>query len=119
MNEYPEDILITALDGFGYPVFRQGSLSEEEPYPQTFVTWWNASEDGIAFYDNSTTAVEYRYYVNVYSTSTNTVYSLLRQIWQSLKQIGFVSSDRGHDVASDEVTHIGRGMTVIYRREEE
>ena len=37
-----EDNLILILEQFNYPVFRQGSLTEDDPYPKTFITFWNA-----------------------------------------------------------------------------
>lgn len=109
-----ENTLIVTLKTFGYPVLRQGSLTEKQPYPATFITWWNNSEQGAAFYDNKTTAVKYSFYVNVYSTSADTAYTLLRQVRNALKDIGYVAPDRGHDVASDEPTHVGRGMEVLF-----
>ena len=114
-----ENALIVVLKSFNYPVFRQGSLAEDEPYPPTFVTWWNRSEEGVSFYDNKTTRVSYVYDVNVYSTDVETSYSLLREIRAALKASGWVMQDRGHDIASDEITHTGRGMTILYNENEE
>lgn len=109
-----EDILIQLLSSFGYPVFRQGSLTEDQAYPETFFTFWNASEDGESFYDNSTVSVLYDFDVNVYSSSPATAYSLLTAARNLLKQNGWITVSRGYDVASDEVTHIGRGMNVQF-----
>lgn len=109
-----EDILINLLQTFGYPVFRQGSLSKDEAYPDTFFTFWNNSETGQSFYDNDTAIVDYDFSVNVYSTDTDKVYSLIASARTLLKSNGWIIVSRGYDVGSDEITHIGRGFEIEY-----
>ena len=117
-----EDNLITLLESFKYPVMRQGSLGEDEAYPDTFFTFWNNSEDGDSAYDNETVKIIHDFAVNVYSTDPDTTYSLLKQARNLLKVNGWIPVQMGYDIASDEITHTGRGMTVTYleyRQEEE
>lgn len=38
-----EDDLIEILSGFGFPVFRQGSLTDTDAYPDSFFTFWKRS----------------------------------------------------------------------------
>lgn len=109
-----EDILIQILETFGFPVFRQGSLAENQPYPDTFITFWERPADDLAFYDNDNYAVYYDYDVNVYSTSPSRTYQLLRDVIAALKTADWIIMDRGHDIASDEITHRGRGAEVGY-----
>ena len=109
-----EDALITLLETFKYDVIRQGSLSGSQDYPATFFTFWNNSEDGQSFYDNKTQTVRHDFMINVYSTNPNTAYDLLSQARTLLKQNGWIITERGYDVPSDEITHVGRGMTVAY-----
>lgn len=109
-----EDTLIQLLSTFGFPVFRQGSLTEDQAYPDTFFTFWNSTEYGQSYYDNDTASVVYSYDVNVYSTSPDTVYSLLEQARTLLKQNGWIIATLGYDLRSDEITHTGRGMNVMY-----
>ena len=108
-----EDNLIELLNTFGYPVIRQGSLADDEEYPDTFFTFWNNSEIEHCAYDGETVLVEYDYDVNVYSKDPTTTYDLLRQARDLLKRNGWTCFDRGHDLASDEATHTGRGITMI------
>ena len=108
-----EDKLIELLESFGYPVKRQGSLSEDEQYPETFFTFWNNDEYEATAYDNETKRVTYDFDVNVYSTDPATVYDLIRSARALLKENGFVTPSRGYDVASDEDTHTGRGMNAL------
>lgn len=109
-----EDTLIQLLESFGYPVMRQGSLSADQAYPDTFFTFWNNDEDGQSFYDNDTASVVYDFDVNVYSSNPDTAYSLLAEARKLLKTNRWIISTRGYDVPSDEITHIGRGMNVQY-----
>lgn len=109
-----EDTLISLLESLEYPVYRQGSIAEDEPYPATFFTFWNRSEDGISFYDNSDYLVSHSFDVNVYSSNVSLAYSLQRAARDLLKSNGWTITERGYDVSSDEVTHIGRGFSCLY-----
>lgn len=109
-----EDILIELLESFGKPVIRQGSLAPDEDYPDTFFTFWSNDETEHSAYDNDTVNVDYDFDVNVYSANPDTAYQLLSQARRLLKENGWIIATRGYDVASDEITHIGRGMEVLY-----
>lgn len=116
-----EDRLIELLESFKYPVIRQGSLGDDEEYPDTFFTFWNNSEDGDSFYDNETVKIIHDFDVNVYSTDPDTTYSLLKNARDLLKVNGWIPVTMGYDIASDEITHLGRGMNVTfleYKQEE-
>ena len=113
-----EDALIELLETFSFPVIRQGSLAPDEEYPETFFTFWNNDESEHSAYDNDTVSVDHSFDVNVYSTNPNTVYSLLSQARKLLKENNWTIATRGYDVPSDEVTHVGRGMEVIYLKNE-
>ena len=109
-----EDTLIQLLESLNYPVIRQGSLSPSAAYPDTFLTFWNTTEDGHSFYDNDTVSVVYQFRVSVYSTSPALAYSVLDTARTLLRTNGWIIATSGYDVASDEITHIGRGMDVQY-----
>lgn len=109
-----EDNLISLLGTFGYPVIRQGSLPDNQEYPETFFTFWNSTEEGQSFYDNDTASVVYDFDVNVYSAKPDVAYSLLSDARRLLKENGWIIATRGFDVPSDEITHIGRGIVVMF-----
>lgn len=111
-----EDELILLLETFKYPVIRQGSLGGN-PYPDTFFTFWNTDDTEHSAYDNDTVSTDISFDVNIYSTSPATAYSLLDQARTLLRQNGWTIETRGYDVASDEASHIGRGMEIIYLKE--
>ena len=109
-----EDTLINLLGTFNVPVIRQGSLAPDQAYPDTFFTFWNNDESEHSAYDNETANVDYDFDVNVYSTNPDTAYLLLKQSRELLKQNGWIIATRGYDVSSDEITHVGRGMEILY-----
>lgn len=111
-----EDLLIETLQQVGIPVMLQGSLVENEPYPERFFTFWERKSSGKSFYDNAEFATEHRYYVNYYSTSPADVYATLRAAIAKLRAAGFIVDGDGYAVASDEPTHDGRGVEVLYLR---
>ena len=96
------------------PIFKQGSLGEDEAYPDTFLTFWENPEAEQTAYDNGTATVVWSFDVNGYSTSPNKLYSLMNALRAAYKADGWQTPDRGHDVASDEITHTGRGISVTY-----
>lgn len=96
------------------PIFRQGSLGESDDYPPTFLTFWGSAESELTAYSNETATVVWRFDVNVYSTSAATVYSLCDSLRAAFKTADWQTPDRGHDVGSDEITHVGRGISVTY-----
>ena len=111
-----EDLLIQTLDAFGFPIKLQGSLLPDEPYPEHFFTFWNNDSFGKSYYDNEEHSIAYDYEVNFYSTNPEWVYSKLRDAIVELKKAGFIVSGDGHSVISDEPTHDGRGINVLYLR---
>lgn len=101
------------LESFGYPVFLQGTLTEADPYPESFFTFWNnASYDGD-HYDNDAIYYVWNFDVNFYSTNPALVNAMLLEAKAVLKANGFIISGKGYDVLSDEPTHTGRGMNAL------
>ena len=109
-----KDALITLLSTYGFPVFEQGTLNPDDDYPESFFTFWNHAADGVSFYDNDEHQIEWRFELNFYSSDPELVNIKLLQAKNLLKQHGWIASGAGHDVASDEITHTGRGMPVMY-----
>lgn len=107
------ELLISVLETFGYPVRLQGSLAKDEAYPDSFFTFWNNSSEDGSHYDNNPIHYVWEYDVNAYSTDPATVYTMLEAARVALKAEGFIISGKGRTVASDEVTHTGRGFTAL------
>lgn len=112
-----EDLLISTLEGLGYPIRKQGSLLPDEPYPDHFFTFWNDSADGASFYSNTEGSILWAYSLNFYGIDPELVNSKLLEAKRLLKSAGWVVSGAGYDVASDEATHTGRGISLLYRQD--
>lgn len=108
------DKLIEILESFGYPVYRQGSMSEDEAYPDTFITFWNNGSEGVMEYDNESRATVWFFYINTYANDPSTTYSLMDEIVSTLKAAGWYIDGKGRDMPSDEPTHTGRGIDALY-----
>ena len=109
-----KNLLIEILETFKYPVFLQGSLAKDEPYPDSFFTFWNNSSDDQNHYDNDAVAYVWDFDVNFYSTDPTLVNTVLIEAKTLLKQNGFNVGGKGYDVASDEPTHTGRGINAKF-----
>ncbi len=110
-----KNLLIDTLkDEFQLPVYLQGSLSADDAYPASFFTFWNNYTDDSAFYDNTETETIWNFDLNYYSNDPASVNSVLLEAKHLLKSVGFIPDGSGHDVLSDEPTHTGRGMTLLF-----
>lgn len=109
-----EDALITILESFGYPVYRQGSMSNDAAYPDTFFTFWNNDSPDHSHYDNEEYGTDWDFNIYVFSNDPSLTYSLLAEARVALKEAGWICLGKGFDTASDEETHTGRGLEVLY-----
>lgn len=109
-----EDALITLLETFKYPVYRQGSMSMDEVYPETFITFWNNGSPDNSHYNNDNYGTAWSYNVYVYSSIPSNVYTTISAIRRLLKSNGWVVPSQGTDVMSDADTHIGRMIECSY-----
>lgn len=109
-----EDLLIKILITFGYPVFRQGSLTEDTAYPDNFFTFWNTESPDHAHYDNTEYGTAWSFDVNFYSNDPLKTYTVLSDARIALKRNGWIVPGKGYDVRSDEPTHTGRGLEAYY-----
>lgn len=108
------DILIQTLQSFGYPVRRQGSFASSEKYPDHFFTFWNNDSNGESHYDNASHATIWEFDVNFYSIDPDMTYKKLQEAINKLKKANFIVPGKGYDVGSDEPTHTGRGINVLF-----
>ena len=104
-----EKKLVEIMEQTGYPVYLQGSLLPEEPYPESFFTYWNDTSDGDSFYDDDERSIVWD------STDPLLIQTQLDAVKDLLKKEGFVVSGKGHSLASDKKTHTGRGLDVSYK----
>lgn len=108
-----KDLLIETLEPLGYPIILQGTLGEDEAYPESFFTFWNNNTEGSEFYDNVEHSYIWDFDLNFYSSDPSLVNTKLLDAKTALKAKGFITIGKGYDVASDEPTHTGRGIHVL------
>lgn len=110
-----KQLLIDTLDeAFHLPIYLQGSLSVNDTYPDAFFTFWNNETTDQEFYDNTETQTVWDFDLNFYSNNPDIVNSVLVLAKNTLKTVGFIPDGSGHDVMSDEPTHTGRGLTLLF-----
>lgn len=109
-----KQLLIDTIESFNLPVYLQGSMSDDEQYPDSFFTFWNNSTTDDEFYDNTEFRTIWDFDLNFYSNDPVAVNSTLLTAKQQLKAVGFIPNGSGYDVISDEPTHTGRGMNILY-----
>lgn len=108
-------LLISTLESeFHYPVILQGSMSDDAEYPDSFFTFFNNETSDNLFFDNLENVVIWNFDLNIYSNDPETVNSALVTAKQVLKAQDFIIDGVGYDVLSDEPSHTGRGITVLY-----
>lgn len=106
--------LISLLESFGYPVFLQGSLEKDAAYPESFFTFWNNETPDASHYNDDTIGYIWYFTVNFYSSDPALVNTALVNAIALLKSNRWIISGVGYDVPSDEPTHTGRGVDVIF-----
>ena len=109
-----EDVLIGLLESLNYPVYRQGSFSEDDQYPESFFTFWNNDSADHSHYDNDNYGTDWNFSVNFYSEDPTLTYSVIADTRILLKQNDWIVPSKGYDINSDADSHTGRGLTVFY-----
>lgn len=97
-----------------YPIMLQGSMAIDDAYPDNFFTFFNNNTTDEAFYDNQETTTVWDFDLNFYSIDPDLVNDVLIQAKAILKAQGFIIDGKGYDVLSDEPTHTGRGINILF-----
>ena len=108
------ETLIEKLNTIGLPVFLQGSLSADTQYPDNFFTYWNNDTRDLKHYDNKSAGIVWDFDVNTYGSDPLIVLENMNEAIRILKSAGFIIGGAGYTVASDEATHTGRGVNVLF-----
>lgn len=107
-----EDRLVELLEGLGYTVRRQGSVTEE--YPDAFYTFWQIDSPDHAYYDNTDYGTAWAFNVFAYSINPALTYQMITDAREALKAAGWIVPSKGSDATSDEPTHTGRVLNVYF-----
>lgn len=107
--------LIGILEATGYPAQLQGTLGQDEEYPESFYTFWNF-ETPEKYYDNKPTNAIWGFWIFFFSSDPALVESETSAVIARLRSAGWTVEGKGEDALSDVKTHTGRRLTV-YKRE--
>lgn len=110
------NLLFKIFDEFGLPYFLQGTWKDDEPYPDSFFTYWNVDSQLLADYDDDFRAKAYEIQVYYYTNDFANIYVVFDELLKRLRENGFILEDDGWDIPSDVKTHIGRTTMVLYRK---
>lgn len=105
--------LIALLQTLGYPVFLQGTVNANAPYPDSFFTFWNPETPEAAFYDNDANRAVWAFWIFFYSTNPLLVETEPEKARKLLKQNGFILDGKANDVSVDRPTHTGAYFAVF------
>jgi len=109
--------LITTLETAfpNYPVFLQGTLEDDEAYPNSFITVWTPFTLDNTHYNNATYAIDWHFSVLFYSNNPTLIGTVPDSIRSTLKAAGYIADGKGNDIPSDVPTHTGWAMDFIYK----
>lgn len=110
-GDFMKSDLIKLLETFGFPVFQQGSMNDDDDYPSSFFTFWNFESPEDKYYDNEAVRAVWGFWVYFYSDDPALIDVKLEEARKLLKQNGWIINGKGEDANSDEKTHTGRMIT--------
>ena len=99
--------------GYGEPI-RQGSMTEDEPYPESFITYFITDSSEIIHLDDEARGVEWACAVIFYTSDPEKLSSEPKRIYNVMKAAGFIPQGRGRDIPSDEPSHTGWAMDFLF-----
>lgn len=109
------NLIYSTFDEMGYTYFRQGSWGDD-PYPDSFFTFWNVDSELLAHYNNKSRAKGYGIQIYFYTNEPEIIYTKFDELLEKLENKGFILEDGGWDIPSDVPTHIGRTTMISYRK---
>ena len=95
-------------------VFLQGTLNDDDAYPDSFITFWTNYTDDNMHLDDDVVSVDWQFTVNFYSCDPSLVNTKPAAIRMALKAAGFIPQGKGNDLPSDRPTHTGWTMDFLY-----
>lgn len=95
-------------------VFLQGTLLEDEEYPDTFITFWINDVEHNSYFDDEEFSIDWDFNVIIYSSDPEIIREMPKTIAKALKESGFIPQGLGNDIPSDRPSHIGWAMDFTY-----
>ena len=101
------DDLIEVLSTFNKPVYREGAMRENDPYPDDFFTFWLVDNWDHKHYDDTNFLEGFEFDVCYFSTDPELAYTTVNEAIRRLKANGFTASGSGFDAYSESRDHVG------------
>lgn len=99
-------------------VYLQGTLNEDEDFPQDFITFFVSDTGDLEFFDNALVGEAWHFSVIYYSNNPAKVNSVPFTIAAALKNAGFIQDGKGHDIFSNRAGYTGWAMNFTIRENE-
>lgn len=99
--------LTSILGKYGYDVTLHGSMAENEPYPENFITFKITGSPEQDFFDGIPYGTQWRFMVAFYTSNPELLSTMPKQIYTDLKAAGYIPQGKGYFIPSDEPTHNG------------
>ena len=100
-----------------YPIYKQGTMAENKPFPDDFITVFLSRSNYQDFFDNKPTANVYDVTVIFYSNNDTNLEEVPPQIIDALSDAGLTPQGDCYDTTSGEPSHDGRICEFIYYKE--
>lgn len=83
-------------------VYLQGTMAEDEDYPESFITFQITGSPEQDFFDGNPFGTQWRFAVIFYTCNPELMSTMPKQIYADLKAAGFIPQGKGYDIPSDE-----------------
>ena len=103
MRKHPD--IYKVLKTLGLPIYMQGSMRQDENYPELFITYLWFDSSNLWAFDNSTIATNYACQIAIYGVSPDAIDNTVAQVVEVLKNSGYTIDGGGRMISSDEPTH--------------
>jgi len=114
-----KELLISILEDFcADDVYLQGTLNENEDFPQKFITFFVTDTEDIEHFDDLLIGTAWHFSVIFYSNDPDEVNSVPFEIAAALKNAGFIQEGKGRDIASNIAGYTGWAMDFVIRENE-
>lgn len=94
-------------------VYLQGTLAEDKPYPDEFITYNTDLTNDTSHYDNDVAKTDWQFSVMYYTSDRQKMLTQVPLIISKLKAKGFLIDGKGNDIPSDRPSHTGWAMDFI------
>lgn len=107
-----QELIECIENAFGYPVYLQGSMTNDAVYPTSFFTFWNIETQSTSYYDNQEHQCVWSFWLNFYSIDPMLVDTVILQVREVLKENGWIVPSKGQDINSGNQEHSGRSLEI-------